>query len=38
MRNSTCGLEHRELPEGARQRKGIMELAPEHLSELQKGK
>ena len=34
MRNSTCGLERRELPGGARQRKGTMELAPEQLSEL----
>src|SRR5699024_5396327 len=34
MRNSTCGLERRELPGGARQGKGTMELAPEQLSEL----
>ena len=33
-RNSICGLEHRELSVGARQRKGNIELAFEHLSEI----
>ena len=34
MRNSTWGLEQRELSAGVRQRKEVMELALEHLSEL----
>ena len=34
MRNSTWGLEHRELSAGVRQWKEVMELALEHLSEL----
>ncbi len=34
MRNSTCGLESRELPGGARQWRGCMELASERLSEI----
>lgn len=33
-RNSICRLEHRELSVGARQRKGNIELAFEHLSEI----
>ena len=34
LTNSICGLEHRELSVGARQRKGNIELAFEHLSEI----
>ena len=34
MRNSTQGLEHRELLAGEKQRKEIVELASEHLPEI----
>ena len=34
MRNSTQGLEHRELLDVEKQRKEIVELAPEHLPEI----
>ena len=37
-RNSTCELEHRDLPAGVRQRKETMELAFEHLSEIPEGR
>jgi hypothetical protein len=34
MRNSTQGLEHRELLDGAKQRKEVVELASEQLPEI----
>lgn len=34
MRNSIHVLEHRELLDGAKQRKGNVELAPEHLPQI----
>lgn len=34
MRNSTRGLEPRELLDGGKQRKEVVELAFEHLSEI----
>jgi hypothetical protein len=34
MRNSTFGLEYRELPAGARQQRGCLELASERLSKI----
>ena len=34
MRNSTHGLEHRELLAGGKQWKEIVELASEHLPEI----
>ena len=37
MRNSTQGLEHRELLAGGKQRKEIVELASEHLPQIRFG-
>lgn len=34
MRNSTFGLEYRELSAGARQQRGCLELASERLSKI----
>lgn len=34
MRNSTFGLEYRELPAGVRQQTGRLELASERLSQI----